>query len=198
MASVTAVDECIGRVVKAVESSPEKDNTIIVVTSDHGWNMGEKGWLFKNSLWEESCRVPMIIVAPGYAKGKVVKKPVSLVDVFPTLVDLCGMEKPAVVKGAVELSGSSMRPLMKDGPSDDWEGSGYAISVVRGDGATVLDHHWTIRSSRWRYIRYANGKEELYDHVRDPGEWMNLAEKKEFKGEKEKMRAALYKELGVE
>ncbi|MBF0199233.1 MAG: sulfatase, partial [Planctomycetes bacterium] len=91
LASVAAVDDCIGQVIKALDSTGLKNNTIVVLTSDHGFNLGEKDFLFKNSLWEESTRVPLVIRAPGISKaGAVAKHPVSLIDIYPTLKDLCG------------------------------------------------------------------------------------------------------------
>ncbi len=182
LACVTAVDDCIGQVVDAVDNSPLKDNTIIIVTSDHGWNMGEKDYLFKNSPWEESCRVPFIVRAPGISKaGSVAEQPVSLIDLYPTLVDLCGLEGDTRknAKGAA-LSGYSVRPLLENPEAGEWDGPDGALSMIwaglKGEDQWNPDmQHWSLRTERWRYVRYNTGDEELYDHQADPYEWNNLA-----------------------
>jgi len=180
LASVSAVDECIGRVVEAVDSSGLKDNTIIVLTSDHGWNMGQKDYLFKNSLWEESARVPLIIRAPGIAKpGGVAEHPVALIDLYPTLADLCGLKGDTRKgEGGARLDGHSLRCFLEDPAREAWNGPEAALTVIYAGGASGNDpykQHWSVRTRRWRYIRYNNGAEELYDHDRDPHEWENLA-----------------------
>lgn len=187
LACVAAVDECIGQIVQAVDNSPLRDNTIIVVTSDHGWNMGEKDYLFKNSPWEESTRVPMIIRAPGVAgEGAIVSNPVSLIDLYPTLVDLCGLtgDTRKSEKGA-RLSGHSMRPFLEDPENGRWTGPDAALSMIwaglKGDDQWNPDmQHWSLRTLRWRYVRYNTGDEELYDHRVDPYEWDNLAGNAEY------------------
>jgi iduronate 2-sulfatase len=187
LACVAAVDECIGQVVEAVEASGLADNTIIVITSDHGWNMGEKDYLFKNSPWEESCRVPMIVRAPGVTKaGTTVSQPVALIDLYPTLVDLCGLEEDNRKnnKGA-RLDGFSMKPLMENPDCGNWDGPEGALTMVWGgeEAREPFTHHdrthassqnWSLRTKKWRYIIYNNGSEELYDHETDPNEWDNV------------------------
>lgn len=180
LASISAVDANISTVMTALDNSKYKDNTIVILTSDHGWQMGEKGWLFKGSPWEESTRVPMIIRAPGVTKpGSRCGAVVSLVDVYPTLVDLCGL-KGGTTKNPEgrKLDGHSMKPFLKDPDNGKWAGPDIAVTLVRGTGARPDDestHHYSVRSKRYRYIRYNNGKEELYDHDTDPYEWKNLA-----------------------
>ena len=108
------MDEQIGRILDAVDNSPLKDNTIIILTSDHGWGMGEKDYLYKNSLWQESTHVPLIVRAPGVLKlDGLSTQPVSLIDIYPTLIDLCGLtgETRKNAKGH-SLDGHSMRPLL--------------------------------------------------------------------------------------
>jgi len=179
LASIAAVDDCIGQVIGALDSSPFRDNTIVVVTSDHGWNMGEKDWVFKMSLWEESCRVPLIIRAPGVAPaGKQAGHPVSLVDLYPTLADLCGLEGDTRKneKGA-KLDGHSMRPFLENPENGKWTGPDAALSMVYsgGEHAKISEmQHYSIRTRDFRYTRYNNGFEELYDHRQDPYEWDNL------------------------
>jgi iduronate 2-sulfatase len=180
LASIAAVDECIGQVVDAVDNSPFKDNTIIVVTSDHGWNMGEKDYLFKNSLWEESTRVPLVIRAAGVAKpGGIAEHPVSLIDIYPTLVDLCGLEGDTRKNDhGAGLDGHSLRPFLESPKSEHWNGPDAALTMIYAGPETKDDparQHWSVRTKRWRYILYNNGSEELYDHDNDPYEWTNLS-----------------------
>lgn len=175
LACVAAVDECIGTVVDAIDQSGLRERTIVVLVSDHGYNLGHKDYLFKNSLWEESTRIPIVIRAPGIGRpGARVEQPVSLIDIYPRLVDLCALEGDTRKGGAGPgLQGFSMRPLM-EGKSRG--GPDVALSVIasrRGRG--VADQHFSARSRDWRYIRYSDGSEELYDHRADPHEWTNLA-----------------------
>jgi len=201
LASVAAVDECIGRVVAAVDNSPLKDSTVIVVTSDHGWNMGEKDYLFKNALWEESTRVPLVIRAPGVgAAGGVAEHPASLIDLYPTLVDLCGLEGDTRknARGA-KLDGHSLRPLLSDPNGGKWTGPDAALTVVFAGGATKGDparQHWSVRTKRWRYILYNSGAEELYDHDADPYEWTNLADDARYAEAKAGLRGTLLRMTG--
>lgn len=109
------VDEQIGIVVDAVNNSKFKDNTIIVLTSDHGWQMGEKDYLFKNSPWEESTRIPLIIKSPGIKAGEKVDHPVSLIDLFPTLIDLCGLTGDnRKNESGGQIDGYSLSPFLRD------------------------------------------------------------------------------------
>ena len=210
LASVAAVDECIGRVVDAVDHSPLKDNTIIVVTSDHGWTMGQKDYLFKNCLWEESTRVPFIVRAPGVAKpGGVAGHPVSLIDLYPTLVDLCGLRGDTRKnKNGAPLDGHSVRPFLENPETKTWDGPAGALTMVhagenarRGvskkDAANPARQHWSLRTKRWRYIRYNNGAEELYDHDKDPHEWNNLAKNPEFGQIKMDLRRQIARQSGL-
>lgn len=203
LASIAAVDECIGRVVDAVDKSPFRDNTIIVVTSDHGWNMGEKDYLFKNSLWEESARVPLVVRAPGVAKaGGVAEHPVSLIDIYPTLVDLCGLKGDTRKNGkGAKLDGYSMRPFLKSPKSLDWDGPDAALTMIYAGGHTGMDagkQHWSVRTKKWRYILYNNGSEELYDHDSDPYEWTNVCGEKRNAKVKAQLRARIFLMTGLQ
>lgn len=183
LASVASADEQIGRILDAVDGSPLKDNTIIIVTSDHGWGMGEKDYLYKNSLWQESTQVPLIVHAPGIAKaGTESKQPVALIDVYPTLIDLCGLtgDTKKNDKGH-SLDGHSMKPLLQDPASGKWSGPDEALTTLY-KWRTKYDpsaENYSLRARDWRYIRYENGKEELYHTAEDPHEWHNLADKSE-------------------
>ena len=196
LASVAAVDDCIGQVLNALDNSPFKDNTIVVVTSDHGWSMGQKNWLHKCTLWEESCRIPLIIHAPGITPaGRQAGHPVSLIDLYPTLLDLCGLEGRTRknVQGA-DLEGYSMRPFLEDPENGVWDGPDAALATIYAgktyDGVPEMQHY-SLRSRDFRYIRYNNGKEELYDHREDPNEWSNLEGNPEYESKRKQFRKQL-------
>jgi arylsulfatase A-like enzyme len=208
LASVTAVDECIGQVVEALDQSPFRDNTIVVVTSDHGWQMGQKEFLFKNSPWEESTRIPMVIRAPGISReGGIAEHPVSLIDLYPTLVDLCHLEGDTRKSSlGLPLDGHSMRPFLENPASGQWTGPQGALSMIFvGDTEEGYSHeerqllgnqNWTYRTEDWRYILYRDGSEELYDHEADPREWHNLAGSPAHSSIKAHLKAALLELIG--
>ncbi|MBI9016193.1 MAG: sulfatase [Phycisphaerae bacterium] len=202
LASVAAVDECIGKVIDAIDNSPFKDNTIIILTSDHGWNMGEKDYLFKNSLWEESTRVPLIVRAPGIAiAGQVAEHPVALIDIYPTLVDLCNLKGDTKknAKGA-KLDGFSFKPFLTEPESEKWDGPDSALTMIYAGNETGNDpskQHWSVRTKKWRYIHYNNGNEELYDHDSDPYEWDNLADDDRYEKVKIEMKARINRLTGI-
>lgn len=211
LACVAAVDDCIGTVVDAIDRNPAlKDNTVIVLTSDHGFNIGQKDYLFKNSPWEESTRVPLVIRAPGVAKpGGVAGQPVSLVDIYPTLVDLCALEGDTRKnEQGKALDGYSMKPLLANPESGKWDGPASAISMIyagedaknaqtKAEQDALTNQQWSVRSERWRYILYNNGAEELYDHQSDPHEWTNLAADPEHEAVKNGLRNELLQRVGM-
>lgn len=160
-ACVALADAQIGRLLDALDRSGRRDDTIIVLWSDHGFHLGEKNHIEKFALWEKTTRVPLIFVAPGVTRaGTRCDEPVDLTVVYPTLLDLCGLSRLDACDGV------SVVDLLKD-PS--LNGSRPALmTYMRGNHA--------VRSKRWRYIRYADGSEELYDHHVDPNEWTNLAD----------------------
>ena len=179
LACVSAVDDNIGQVVNAIDNSKFKDNTIIVLVSDHGWTMGEKDHVYKNSLWEESTRIPMTIRVPGMTKPKSkVDHPVSLIDIYPTLLDLAGLDSETVKnKKGKPLDGHSLKPFLLDPKTDDWDGPEAALTVVYSSDKNKnepANHHYSVRTKDWRYIIYDSGKEELYHNEKDPKEWNNL------------------------
>ncbi|MDA7905078.1 sulfatase [bacterium] len=187
LASVASVDEQVGKILEAVDQSNLKENTIIILTSDHGWGMGEKNYLYKNSLWQESTRVPLIIRAPGVARsGAQSNQAVSLIDIYPTLLDLCGLptETQKNNKGR-ELDGHSLKPLLVDPSTDRWKGPRSALTALY-KWRTKYDpsqESYSLRSNEHRYIRYENGKEEFYDTRADPHEWTNLANDPRYSAE---------------
>jgi arylsulfatase A-like enzyme len=159
LASIEFADAQVGRIIDALNKSDYKDNTTIVLWSDHGWHLGEKDHWRKFTLWERSTRVTFMIIDPDVTKPGTSSRPINLIDVFPTLIDLTGLPK----KG--DLDGLSLLPLLKSNESD-WSRPSI---TTHGRG------NHSIRDDRWRYIRYADDSEELYDHQKDDNEWNNLA-----------------------
>lgn len=175
LAGVAFCDAMLGRVIDALEAGPNARSTVVVFTSDHGWHLGEKRRWHKGGLWEEATRVPLCIVAPGVTKPDTVsQEPVSLIDLYPTLCELAKLKAPD------HLDGTSLLPLLRD-PSV--RGRRPAVTVMGGGARTS----YAARSDRWRYIRYADGSEELYDHHSDPHEWSNLAALPEHAAVKQKL-----------
>jgi len=176
LASISYADDQLGRVTEALDDSPHATNTVVVLWSDHGWHLGEKGHWHKSTLWEEATRVPLVISSPGHPPG-VCNRPVSLLDLYPTLNDLCGLQ-------AVDShDGISLAPLLRD-PLAKWNRPAV-IEFRRGNAA--------VRSDRYRYIRYRDGSEELYDHDCDPNEWTNLAASAEHAAVKRELAAWISK-----
>jgi arylsulfatase A-like enzyme len=159
LASISYMDSEVGRLIEALKATGKEDETLVVLWSDHGWHLGEKGITGKTSLWERSTRVPLIFAGPGVAPGARVDQPVELLDLYPTLVEALDL---APVEG---LEGHSLVPQLKDASAPrPWP----AIT-------THNQGNHSVRTKDWRYIRYADGSEELYDHRVDPNEWTNLA-----------------------
>ena len=178
LACVAFMDAQVGKILDAIEESSDanvRDNTLIIFTSDHGYHLGEKLYIFKQSPWEESCRVPFVVSGPGVVSNQVCTTPISLVDIYPTCIDFAEMEAPH------ELDGNSLRPLLANPSSGTWDGPQYSVSGI-GSSASVTqnavapysEQHFSIRTQQYRYIYYRNGEEELYDHYVDPNEWNNL------------------------
>ncbi len=168
LASIHYADAMLGRVLEELENSPERDSTIVVLWSDHGWHLGEKEHWQKFTGWRACTRVPLIVRVPkgvpglleGTAPGGVCDRPVSLVDLFGTLTDLCGLPPKA------DIASRSLVPLLRD-PKSEWSHATI----------THLDNpqNYAISTERWRYIHYVGDDEELYDIADDPHEWNNLA-----------------------
>ena len=177
LASITFADAQVGRLLAALDDSGHRENTIIVLWSDHGWHLGEKQHWHKTTLWEESTRVPFIISAPGYQSGTC-SQPVSLIDLFPTLTALAQL--PALESH----SGTSLIPLLRN-PQMPWSRPAV-IEFKRGNAA--------VRSQRYRYIRYHDGGEELYDHQNDANEWHNLADDSSYAATKKSLATWLPKQ----
>ncbi|MBI5817363.1 MAG: sulfatase [Verrucomicrobia bacterium] len=172
LATITFCDAMIGRLIEGFDKSAYKDNTIICLWSDHGWHLGEKQHWRKFALWEEATRAPYMWIVPGVTKpGGVCTRTVDYMQIYPTLCDLAGLPRPKHVEG------ESIRKLLEK-PDATWDKP--AIT-------TWLYNNNAIRNEDWRYIRYANGDEELYHNSVDPLEWTNLAAKPEYAKEKEEL-----------
>lgn len=164
LASTSFMDAQVGRVLAALEATGRAKDTIVVLWSDHGWHVGEKAITGKNTLWDRSTRVPLIFAGPGVTTGGKCARPAELLDIFPTLLEL------AKFPARPDLEGHSLAPQLKDANAPrEWP----AITTHNHD-------NHGIRTERWRYIRYADGSEELYDMQADPNEWKNLAAAAKF------------------
>lgn len=159
LASISFVDHCVGVVMDALEESPHADNTIIVLWSDHGFHLGEKHHWAKRTLWEESTRVPLLFAGPGIEPGEDCVEPASLIDIYPTLIELCDLPEHE------QLDGISLTPQLDDPTTEREEPA--IISSYYGNHA--------VRTRDWRLIVYEDGAKELYDHRNDPDEYTNLA-----------------------
>jgi len=191
-ASISLMDEQLGRVVDALNELELAENTIIVFMSDHGYHLGAHGLWQKSDLFEGSCHVPLIIVEPGGKNpGQVASGPVELIDLYPTLADLCQVQAPIHVKGV------SLRPVLND-PEQSVRVGALSVTVSR---ARQMHKEFTkdrvmgysIRTKRYRYTQWGGGKHghELYDYVSDPGEYTNLAGKPDFAVTEKEMQALL-------
>ncbi|WP_414663136.1 sulfatase [Horticoccus sp. 23ND18S-11] len=163
LAATSFVDAQVGRIMQALEDAGLAENTVMVVWGDHGWHLGEKAITGKNTLWDVGTRVPLIFAGPGIARGGRSTQPAELLDLYPTLVELSGL--PA----RTDLEGLSLVPQLRN------------AQAPRARPAITSHNQGNhgVRSERWRYIRYADGTEELYDHANDPREWTNVALKPE-------------------
>ncbi len=159
LASITFADAQVGRVLDALAQSPHADNTIVVLWGDHGYHLGQKEHWRKHTLWEDALRTTLVIAAPDAKRDVRSSRVVSLIDLYPTLIDLAGLEPRQ------GMDGQSLVPLLHK-PDRPWPRP--AIS-------TFGYQNHSVRTERWRYIRYHDGTEELYDHDVDPNEWTNLA-----------------------
>lgn len=215
LACISFMDAQVGHLLDALDQQGLSENTIIVFTSDHGYHMGEHGLWQKMSLFEESSRVPLLIVAPGCEKGTVCSSPVSHVDLYPTLMELCGLTAPE------GLQGQSLVPMLKDSTA---KGRGWALTQVtrtlpanqrkkQAESQQASDAKdattakasaapdqpnryfgYSLRTERWRYTEWADGDKgaELYDHDTDPRELHNLAEHKDYQATKTELAEQLH------
>ncbi|MFW5860179.1 MAG: sulfatase-like hydrolase/transferase [Planctomycetota bacterium] len=195
-ACVSFVDDQIGVILAGLADSPHAENTVVILTSDHGYHMGEKKRLWKNTVWEPATAVPFLVAGPGVAAGAEVVHPVSLVDLYPTIQELCALPEQ---RGAdlPPLDGTSLVPLLRD-PDAAWDGPAVALSTVPPDDEPSADlaeaipqQHWSVRDRRYRYVRASRGGVELYDLATDPWEHRNRADDPTLA----EVRARLHREL---
>ena len=175
LASVSYADAMLGRVMKALRQSSYADNTVVVLWSDHGFHHGEKGDWGKHTLWERTSNVPFIWSGPGVASGKTIDATVSLIDMYPTFVEMCNL--PAV-EG---LEGASLNGMLRT-PSKATDRNVFLPYLDPGGYAII--------NQKWRYIHYSDGTEELYDVEADPHEWHNLAGDVKLAAVKQKLKAS--------
>jgi arylsulfatase A-like enzyme len=172
LAAITFTDAMIGRLMEGFDKSPFKDNTIVMTWSDHGWHLGEKQHWRKFALWEEATRNPFLITAPGVTKpGTVCERTIDYMSIYPTLCDLAGIPLPK------HLEGPSIKKLLLD-PQAPWERPAITTHGYQNHAARTEDY---------RYIRYADGSEELYDELSDKLEWKNLANDPKYAGVKQEL-----------
>lgn len=167
LACISFADAMLGRVLDALENSPHKDNTIIVFWSDHGYALGEKGQWGKHTLWQKTSNVPFLWAGPGIQKGQIAKTTASLIDIYPTLMDLCSIENRE------PLEGQSLKQIL-------------ANPAAQHSSRTILlpydePNAYALINETWRYIKYSDETEELYHVQKDPHEWDNLADNPDYK-----------------
>lgn len=175
LACVSFVDEQIGRVLDALDRSPHRENTYVILVSDHGYRLGEKGTFAKNSLWQEATRAPLVIAGPGIRSSVQVREVVELLDIYPTLLDFAGLPD------AARYEGRSLRPLLE---GTQPESDGFAISTFGRNNHAVI-------TQGFRYIRYHDGSEELYDRWKDPHAFTNVVDDPTYAKVRERLRARL-------
>jgi arylsulfatase A-like enzyme len=160
LATIAFCDSQVGRLLEGLEKSPHRDNTIVCLWSDHGWSLGEKSHWRKFALWEEPTRTVFVWKVPGVTNpGGVCARTVDYTSIYPTLCELAGLPLPK------HLDGASIAPLLRD-PKSSWNAPAITTHGFKNH---------TVRTEGWRYIRYADGGEELYDEAADPLEYTNLA-----------------------
>ena len=225
LACISFVDDLVGMILNGLEKNNFSKNTIVILTSDHGWQMGQKNYLYKNSPWEESTKIPLIIKIPG-SMPSVVLEPVSLIDIFPTIIEMCNLKfetnKKANRRKVNSLDGNSLLELIKKPSSKRWAGSSGVLTMLgvginkptagigvnknksapwhieieqQLDDSLIKKQNYSLRNRDFRYILYKDGNEELYDHQIDTHEWNNLSENHDYRKIKKKMKRDLLKKI---
>ncbi len=200
LAAVAFADDQVGTVMRALENSPYADNTIVVLTSDHGWTFGEKDHLFKNNLWHSATRVPLLVAVPGQGAQKLAA-PVSQIDLYPTLRELARLKGDTRKnKRGHPLDGKSLVPYMLNGAAAAPEFAVAMLKATNSLGArsnAAKDQHYSLITPHWRYIRYNTGQEELYDRRSDPRERTNLATAPQVANQLSQLRSRLVDAVGL-
>ena len=175
LACITFADAMVGQILEFLETSAYAKNTIVVFWSDNGWHLGEKRHVHKSTLWQRSTHVPLIITGgPTQERGRRVIQPVSLLDLYPTLVDLCGLPTNKANEGM------SLRPLLE-----------HRHALHPPVVTTYWPGNHSVRDERWRYTRYHDGSEELFDEAADKNEFHNLAGSPKYSDVKERLARAM-------
>ena len=172
LACVSYVDYEIGRVMEVLNNSKYADNTIVVLWSDHGYRLGEKGTFAKHALWQPATKAPLLFKAPNLPKGKVIDAPVEMLSIYPTLLELAGLPKYD------RNEGRSLVPMMQN---EKYKKEAYALTTYGMNNHSVV-------ANNYRYTRYEDGTEELYDHQNDPNEFINLAKNASYVNKKEQLK----------
>ena len=176
LACISYADAMVGRILDAIENSPNKDNTIVIFWSDHGFAHGEKGHWGKHTLWQRTSQVPFIWAGPGVAKKADVNYTTTLIDIYPTLIELCGLSDDE------GLEGESLAPTLKTGIAPAGKQRSVLLPYDKPNSYAIINNDW-------RYIQYSDGSEELYDIRNDPNEWDNRAADKELEPVKKRLQA---------
>ncbi len=163
-AGVSFTDAQVGRLLDTLDRLKLWDNTVVIFAGDNGYHHNERNWWNKSTLFERSCRVPLIVAAPEAKAGQVCRSLVELVDLYPTVADFCGVKAPH------KLAGQSLRPLLEE-PTRPSKDAAFTL-VMRGPNK----YGQTVRTDRWRYTRWSDGTAELYDETNDPEETRNLVQ----------------------
>jgi uncharacterized sulfatase len=179
LAGVSFMDAQVGRLLDALDRLKLADNTIVVFLGDHGYHLGERGWWNKSTLFDRSCRAPLLIAAPGVKGGQVCSAPVEFVDVYPTVADLCAVRAPHV------LAGKSLRPVLEDAT----RGHKDAAFTLITRGPEKFGQ--SVRTARWRFTRWSDGAIELYDHAADPEEMHDVSKNPEHAAVIDAMKSQL-------
>ena len=199
MACVAFIDDQVGTILDALEASPWRNNTVVVLTSDHGFHMGEKESIYKQSLWDGATRIPLIIAGlKNMPQGVTCDRPVSLIDLYPTLNEICGLPRQPNEGGSgYKLDGHSLVPLLQD-PEGQWSGPDVVITALPGKDHSQHRRfqgswfpHFSVRSTQYRYSLCASGEEELYDFKSDPLELKNVVDDPAYTETKASLREQL-------
>jgi len=179
LAGVSFMDAQVGRLLDAVDRLKLAENTVVIFLGDHGYHLGEREWWNKSTLFDRSCRAPLIIAAPGAKAGQTFRAPVEFVDLYPTVADYCGLKAPHV------LAGKSLRPVLED-PTRAHKDAAFTL-VTRGPQRFGQ----SVRTARWRFTQWSDGNSELYDHDVDPEETRDVSKLAEHRATVAELKARL-------